>query len=164
MNQTFFSSLGESLNAALCFSAGAQAVASEKRRVSLSLLREYLQECEKNFPVLEIEYRKEIDPFCQRNLINALNMIQDILKTIEAQNKLEQTQGEPYERDVIVVDNDAVVIVPREQAQEVYDKTLARENKEAGLLKKIHSGEGTTYNLAGFDAAFSKLGLSEEPD
>jgi 4-hydroxy-4-methyl-2-oxoglutarate aldolase len=66
--------------------------------------------------------------------------------------------------DLIFADNDSVVVVPREQAQEVYEKTLARENKEADLLKKIQSGEGTTYNLAGFDAVFAKLGLSEEPD
>jgi len=66
--------------------------------------------------------------------------------------------------DLVFADHDSVVIVPREQAQEVYDKTFARENKEADLLKKIQSGEGTTYNLTGFDASFAKLGLSEEPD
>ena len=66
--------------------------------------------------------------------------------------------------DLVFADNDAVVIIPRAQAQEVYDKTIARENKEAELLKKIQAGKGTTYDLSGFDALFAKLGLSEEPD
>ena len=66
--------------------------------------------------------------------------------------------------DLIFADNDAVVVVPREQAQEIYDKTMAREIKEAELLKKIQSGAGTTFNLSGFDAAYAKLGLSEEAD
>ena len=66
--------------------------------------------------------------------------------------------------DLIFADNDAVVVVPRNQAQKVYDETIAREHKEEKLLKRIQANEGTTYNLAGFDEKFKKLGLSEEPD
>lgn len=66
--------------------------------------------------------------------------------------------------DLVFADNDAVVVVPREQAQEVYDKTLAREKKESALLARIQAGEGTTYNLSGFAALFAKLCLSEEPE
>lgn len=65
--------------------------------------------------------------------------------------------------DLVFADNDDVVIVPREIAQEVYDKTKAREDKEEILLKRILAGEGTTYNLAGFNVAVEALGLSEEP-
>jgi len=66
--------------------------------------------------------------------------------------------------DLIFADNDGIVVVPREQAQEIYDKTMEREMKEVELLKKIKSGAGTTFNLTGFDAAYAKLGLSEETD
>jgi hypothetical protein len=38
-----------------------------------------------------------------------------------------------------------------------------REEKEAGLLKRIQAGEGTTFDLAGFNKMYEKLGLSEEP-
>lgn len=66
--------------------------------------------------------------------------------------------------DLIFADNDDVVVVPREIAQEVYDKTLAREQKEEAILKKILNGEGTTYNLSGFDKIVESLGLTEEDD
>ena len=66
--------------------------------------------------------------------------------------------------DLIFADNDDVVVVPREIAQEVYDKTLAREQKEEAILNKILNGEGTTYNLSGFDKILESLGLTEEDD
>jgi 4-hydroxy-4-methyl-2-oxoglutarate aldolase len=66
--------------------------------------------------------------------------------------------------DLVFGDNDGVVVVPKEIAQEIYDKTLAREEKEKILLKRIQAGEGTTYNLGSFDEKFAKLGLSEEQD
>ena len=66
--------------------------------------------------------------------------------------------------DLIFADNDDVVVVPRERAQEVYDITLAREIKEAALLKKIQNHEGTTYDLSGFNKIVATLGLTEEPD
>ncbi len=70
--------------------------------------------------------------------------------------------------DLIFADNDDVVVVPREIAQEVYDETMAREVKEAKLLKRIQAGEGTTYDLSGFNAKYEALkaagGITEEPD
>ena len=66
--------------------------------------------------------------------------------------------------DLVFADNDDVVIVPREEAQEVYNITLAREQKEELLLRRIKNGEGTTYNLSGFDKIVLTLNLSEEPD
>ena len=65
--------------------------------------------------------------------------------------------------DLVFGDNDAVVVVPREKAGEIYELTLAREQKEDKLLQQIKSGEGTTFNLLGFDKAYANLGLSEEP-
>ncbi len=66
--------------------------------------------------------------------------------------------------DLVVADNDDVVVVPREKAQEVYDITLARELKEEKLLKRIQNHEGTTYDLSGFNKIVESLNLTEEPD
>ncbi len=70
--------------------------------------------------------------------------------------------------DLIFADNDDVVVVPREEAQEVYEKTLAREEKEAGLLKRIQNHEGTTFDLSGFCNKYNELvakgEITEEPD
>ena len=65
--------------------------------------------------------------------------------------------------DLVFADNDDVVIVPREIAQQIYDETLAREQKEEKLLKRILNGEGTTYDLSGFNKIVEGLGLTEEP-
>ena len=66
--------------------------------------------------------------------------------------------------DLVFADNDDVVVVPREKAQEVYDITLARELKEEKLLKRIQNHEGTTYDLSGFNKIVESLNLTEEPD
>jgi 4-hydroxy-4-methyl-2-oxoglutarate aldolase len=65
--------------------------------------------------------------------------------------------------DLIFGDNDAVVVVPREKAQEIYHLALSREQKEDVLLKRIQNGAGTTFDLLGFNKNYEKLGLSEEP-
>jgi 4-hydroxy-4-methyl-2-oxoglutarate aldolase len=66
--------------------------------------------------------------------------------------------------DLIFADNDDVVVVPKERAEEVYEITLAREKKEEVLLKRIQNHEGTTYDLSGFCKIVESLNLSEEPD
>ena len=66
--------------------------------------------------------------------------------------------------DLIFADNDDVVVVPKEIAQEVYDITLAREQKEEILLQRIKNHEGTTYDLSGFNKIVESLKLTEEPD
>ena len=66
--------------------------------------------------------------------------------------------------DLVFADNDDVVVVPKEIAQEVYDKTYAREKKEEILLKRILNHEGTTYDLSGFNKIVETLDLTEEPD
>lgn len=55
--------------------------------------------------------------------------------------------------DLIFGDNDAVVVVPREEAQEV---------NVSALLKRIKAGEGTTFELSGFNKKFEVLGQTEE--
>lgn len=64
--------------------------------------------------------------------------------------------------DIVVGDNDSVVVVPKEKAAEVLKATLAREENEDAILKKIMAGEGIMFNFGGFDKAYEKLGLSEE--
>lgn len=66
--------------------------------------------------------------------------------------------------DLVFADNDDVVVVPKEIAQEVYDKTYAREKKEEILLQRILNHEGTTYDLSGFNKIVETLNLTEEPD
>jgi 4-hydroxy-4-methyl-2-oxoglutarate aldolase len=52
--------------------------------------------------------------------------------------------------DLIVGDTDGVVAVPRDRVAEVLDKSRARENKEADVMKKLDAGE-TTIDLYGWD-------------
>ena len=63
--------------------------------------------------------------------------------------------------DIIFGDNDSVVVIPKEIAEEVYKKTVVREEKESIMLKRIMNGEGTTFNFA-FRSTYEKLGLKEE--
>lgn len=66
--------------------------------------------------------------------------------------------------DLVFADNDGVVIVPREQAAEVYELACAREKKEDEMLEKVKKDGTQTFNgNAAFKEAFAKLGLSEEP-
>jgi 4-hydroxy-4-methyl-2-oxoglutarate aldolase len=43
--------------------------------------------------------------------------------------------------DLVVADDDGVCIVPREQAQSVLDKSMAREKKEAAVRARLKTGE-----------------------
>jgi len=43
--------------------------------------------------------------------------------------------------DVVVADDDGVVIVPRDVAQQAADAAEARENNEAGKRKRLAAGE-----------------------
>ncbi len=68
-----------------------------------------------------------------------------------------------YPGDLIFADNDAVVCVPREQAQEVYDRTVAREIKEDGVLESVIKDGKDTWNDK-YAFYYGNLGLTEEPD
>jgi 4-hydroxy-4-methyl-2-oxoglutarate aldolase len=52
--------------------------------------------------------------------------------------------------DLIVGDTDGVVAIPRERIAEVLDKSKAREEKEADVMRKLEAGE-TSIDLYGWD-------------
>jgi len=62
--------------------------------------------------------------------------------------------------DLVFGDNDSVVVVPREIAEQVLEAAEQREEKEAAMLPKILAGEMTTYDM--FKENYRKLMLSEE--
>lgn len=64
--------------------------------------------------------------------------------------------------DLIFGDNDGIVVIPKDMVESVYEKTLAREKKEEGMMKLIQSGKATTYDLLNFEAVFEKLSITEE--
>ncbi len=67
--------------------------------------------------------------------------------------------------DLVFADNDAVVVVPREQAEEVYEKAHAREMNEAAKLQEVlKDGTILFYGNERFKAAYAHLNLSEEED
>lgn len=65
--------------------------------------------------------------------------------------------------DLVFGDNDGVVVVPRDEAASVYEEAMRREEKEDILMKRIMQGEGTTFDLSGFNEKYYALGLTEEP-
>jgi len=64
--------------------------------------------------------------------------------------------------DVVVADQDGVVVVPCGEAAQVLQAAYAKEKFEAEVIRKIRAGE-STMDLLGFNEAYSRLGLSEEP-
>lgn len=62
--------------------------------------------------------------------------------------------------DLIFGDNDAVVVVPREQAEEIYELALAREKHEDDTLVRARVDGTVTYQT--FRKEFESLHLSEE--
>lgn len=65
--------------------------------------------------------------------------------------------------DLIVADNDAVVAVPYQEAEEVLKKVLEREQSEEETLKHVRQNGAYLFARYGFDKAYAELGLSEEP-
>ncbi len=64
--------------------------------------------------------------------------------------------------DLVFGDNDSVVVVPREMAEQVLEVAEAREKREEGFLQRILRCETTTFEM--FKDNYAKLNLSEEPD
>lgn len=62
--------------------------------------------------------------------------------------------------DMVYADNDSVVIVPREIAEEVYEAAHAREEAEKQIL--IDIAERGEYDFTKYQAAYDALGLTEE--
>lgn len=64
--------------------------------------------------------------------------------------------------DLVFADNDGVVIVPRDQAEEVIQKAIAREKHEEESLRRVQEDGTFTFYGNPFHEAYAKLGLSEE--
>lgn len=54
--------------------------------------------------------------------------------------------------DIVVGDEDGVVIIAREKAEEVLRQALVREDREAKLMRVLEEGEQTTLDLLGLRA------------
>ena len=65
--------------------------------------------------------------------------------------------------DLVVADNDAVVIVPKADAEEVLQKVLERERSEEETLKHVRQNGSYLFARYGFDKMYVELGLTEEP-
>ncbi len=63
--------------------------------------------------------------------------------------------------DLVLGDADGVVIVKREEAEEIYRKSLAREEKEALIKEQLRQGH-STLDLAGFSDIIKARGITEE--
>lgn len=64
--------------------------------------------------------------------------------------------------DLIFADNDAVVAVPRLEAEEVLEKAKAREEKEERILRAVNEDGTYTFYSGDFCRIYAKLGLKEE--
>ena len=63
--------------------------------------------------------------------------------------------------DLVLGDRDGVVVVRRDEALEVYEKSMAREEKEAKIKERLINGE-TTLDIYGFGAVITARGLTED--
>ena len=63
--------------------------------------------------------------------------------------------------DLIVGDRDGVVVVRREDAAQVLEKSLAREEKEKTIMERLRKGE-STLDIYGFGDILKTRGLTEE--
>ncbi len=63
--------------------------------------------------------------------------------------------------DLILGDRDGLVVVSREEAEEVLQKSLAREEKEKGIKERLKRGE-STLDIYGFGDILKSRGLTEE--
>lgn len=65
--------------------------------------------------------------------------------------------------DIVLGDNDGVVVVPLAEAEKVLELARKKEADEAAVMDRIRKGE-STMDILGFQAAYDKLGLTEEDD
>jgi len=66
-----------------------------------------------------------------------------------------------YPGDLILGDRDGLVVVQREEAEEVFQKSLAREEKEKGIKERLRRGE-STLDIYGFADTLKTRGLTGE--
>jgi 4-hydroxy-4-methyl-2-oxoglutarate aldolase len=63
--------------------------------------------------------------------------------------------------DLIIGDRDGLVVVSRDEAEEVLGKSLAREEKEKGIMERLRRGE-STLDIYGFGDILKARGLTEQ--
>lgn len=63
--------------------------------------------------------------------------------------------------DLILGDRDGVVVVKREEADDIFRKSLAREEKEKTIKERLRKGE-STLDIYGFGEILKTRGLTEE--
>jgi len=62
--------------------------------------------------------------------------------------------------DLIIGDDDGVCVVPLEQVEEVLEKSIARDKREAEMMKLLAMGK-TSLELLGFEKVLEQKGLEE---
>lgn len=67
-----------------------------------------------------------------------------------------------YPGDLVFGDDDGVVVVPREETEEVLKIAAEREKKEETFFEDIMAGKTTTFDM--FKDQYAKLNISEEED
>ena len=65
--------------------------------------------------------------------------------------------------DLVLADNDAIVVVPKEIAADVLEKVVEREKSEEETLKHVRENGSYLFARYGFDKMYEALGLTEEP-
>jgi 4-hydroxy-4-methyl-2-oxoglutarate aldolase len=63
--------------------------------------------------------------------------------------------------DLVLGDRDGVVVVKREDAAEILQKSKDREEKEKGIKERLRRGE-STLDILGFGNILKERGLTEE--
>jgi 4-hydroxy-4-methyl-2-oxoglutarate aldolase len=64
--------------------------------------------------------------------------------------------------DIVLGDDDGVVVIEREKAEDAAKKAEERMRKEERMVKQLRAGK-TTYELFGFDENYQRLGIRESP-
>ena len=63
---------------------------------------------------------------------------------------------EVHDGDIVLGDCDGVVVVPREQEDEVFERALVKYEKEKHIVEQLLAGK-TTLEIYGFDKLIEKL-------
>lgn len=62
--------------------------------------------------------------------------------------------------DVVVGDDDGVVVVEQKRAEEVLEKSIERDAKEAKIMERLSQGE-SLFTMLGFDKKLKTMGIEE---
>lgn len=65
--------------------------------------------------------------------------------------------------DIVLGDRDGVVVIPRQDAEQICKGCQLRSEKERGITEKLKAGQ-STLELYGFNEIIRDVGLTEEPE